>query len=239
MIGKAVFSLSKKEQKSYIAGSSGETVGRDKVTNNYFSFPRVGNPDDLFNKKDAEEKVIDYYEIGFEQLGVAEEDLDKIIQLMHRLSLTRLESLRPSQYPEKGVTNDHGRHLRGAIFAFGSEDYNGEWREHAASSIREMVSIFSNNDSAFIETLKKSYGESRLTEEIRQKIELTCSRIKKYYQFFTGVTHHQQAAITNGFRQLENPTCGNEDCLTGDSFKIVFRHFFVDMRKIIEELPNL
>ena len=185
------------------------------------------------------EKTLDFYQLGLQQLGIAEEQLKQIGNLIHVLSNIKLNGLRLSKYPEKGVTNDHHRHLQGAIFAFGTEEVNKEWREHAASSIREMLSIFSNSDEDFGKVMNKYRKNQKVEESDLKKIESACVKIKKYYQFFTGVTHHQQAAITNGFRQLEDPNTENEKCLTVENFKLVFKHFFVDMKKIIENIPNL
>ncbi|TSC83898.1 MAG: hypothetical protein G01um101413_701 [Parcubacteria group bacterium Gr01-1014_13] len=239
LISKVIFRFSKKEQNSYVAGSSGENVGRDKIVNYYFSSPGIGNSNDLLEGNEVQEKIVNFYEVGFKQLGISEEDINKISLLVYNLSRLKLDGLRPESYPAKGVTNDHRRHLRGAVFAFGSENYNEEWREHAASSIREMLSIFSANEDDFGKTLKDLFKKGAITVELFETIELSCSKIKKYYQFFTGVTHHQQAAITNGFRQLEDPTCENEKCLSVESFKRVFGSFFIDMKKIIENIPSV
>lgn len=182
---------------------------------------------------------LDFYQLGLSQLDFSQSEIIKAGRLIHILSIIKLEGLRPEKYPEKGVTNDHHRHLHGAIFAFGTESHNQEWREHAASSLREMISGFSSSESEFNINLSK-YGNAQKTQNSELvKVESVCIKIKKYYQFFSGVTHHQQAAITNGFRQLEEFDATNEKCLTTDSFKLVFRHFFIDMKKIIEIFPDL
>jgi len=182
---------------------------------------------------------LDFYQLGFGQLNISQSEIIKAGRLIHILSIIKLEGLRPDKYPEKGVTNDHHRHLQGSIFAFGTEGYNQEWREHAASSLREMISGFSSSELEFNKTLSE-YGNAQDPKNNELlKVESVCKKIKKYYQFFTGVTHHQQAAITNGFRQLEELDAENDKCLTVDSFKLVFRHFFIDMKKIIDIFPNL
>ncbi|KND51842.1 MAG: hypothetical protein ABA06_01115 [Parcubacteria bacterium C7867-001] len=184
-------------------------------------------------------EVSNFYQLGFGQLDISEEEISKAGRLIHVLSIIKLEGLRPEKYPAKGVTNDHHRHLQGALFAFGTEGVNHEWREHSASSIREMISGFASSELEFNENVSK-YGTNQNTnsDELK-KIESACKKIKKYYQFFTGVTHHQQAAITNGFRQLEDLSAENERCLSVDSFKLVFKHFFIDLKKIITVFPDL
>ena len=184
-------------------------------------------------------KSSDFYQLGLSQLDITGDQINKAGRLIHILSIIKLEGLRPDKYPEKGVTNDHHRHLQGAIFAFGTEGANQEWREHGASSIREMISAFSTSEVDFNNTVT-TYGNNQKPQNTQLKnIEAACIKIKKYYQFFSGVTHHQPAAIINGFRQLEDPNTENEKCQTTESFKLVFNHFFVDMKKIIEIFPDL
>lgn len=192
------------------------------------------------NRIDLEEKKpLDFYQTGLKLLDITEDQLVQIGSLIHKLSNIKLSGLRPSKYPEKGVSNDHHRHLQGAVFAFGSEGYNKEWREHTASSIREMLSIFSSDDEDFNKTINELGKDQEPALEELKKVEYACRKIKKYYQFFTGVTHHQPDAITNCFRQLEDHNAENEICLSAESFKIVSSHFFIDMKKIIENIPNI
>ncbi len=241
LINKTILRYSKKQQNFYKSNSLGEAIGRDKVTNNYFfSTPNVGNPEDLFNRElnseRMNEKIINFYEIGFAKLNIEEQEIKKVTNLIYKISQIRLNGLRQSKFPEKGSTNDHDRHIRGAIFAFGTENFNEEWKEHAASSLREMLSLFSGAEDDFGNALKDLSKEGLLTDADFSNIKSACIKIKKYYQYFTGITHHEPPAIINGYRQLVDYSAQSNICLSSDSFKRVFCDFFVNIKKIIENV---
>lgn len=181
----------------------------------------------------------DYYQLGLGSLNITEAELRQIGSLMHKLSNIRLDGLRSKKCPEKGTDNDHHRHLQGAVFAFGSENNNQEWREHFSSSIRDMLSLFSDSPDVFTNTLEELVREGKMLQEDFEKINEVCIKIKKYYQFFTGVVHHKPTTIINGFRQLENSEAENRECQTDDNFKLVAKHFFRDMKKIIVMIKSL
>lgn len=195
-------------------------------------------PDNLLKEQDSievnSEGIVDFFQEGFRQLNVTEVQLKDIGSLIHNLSNTHLNGLNNKKFPEKGVSNDYHRHIQGAIFAFGSEKYNQEWKEHAASSIREMLSIFVISENVFKEAYEKYYTGVAVDE----KALIIFSKIKPYYQYFTHIAHHQIDKSVYSYRVLEDEDANQEDCLDYNSFKKVFHHFFVDMIKILDNYES-
>jgi hypothetical protein len=189
--------------------------------------------DPLLKGKGYEDPKIhsDFYQNGFEQLEVTMEDIRNIGAFIHELSIFTISQRSSSKkLPLKGVTNDHHRHLNGAIFAFGSEKENVEWKEHSASSLREMISLWESGKN--FKLVVSAYCEESKREESDESEKL-CEKITNYYGYFTGVTHHQVAAIVHGYRFLEDVQAENGQCQGKESYKKVFKKFFVDLKKII------
>ena len=93
---------------------------------------------------------------------------------------------------------------RGAMFAIGSKKYgNEEWREHAASSVRELLHKWKRNVGYLADDFKKTFisrNDSFPTVETHSD---EYSRIVAYYSYFSCICHHEANDIIICARKLD------------------------------------
>lgn len=181
---------------------------------------------------------LDFYQEGFSRLNISQENIIKFGDLMHTLTTLKIVSLGRKKLPDKGISNDHHRHLQGGIFAYGTKKVNQEWKSHSACSIREMLDLFSEDPEAFEKEYLKLFSnkikKNKKWKSDFTQISLELRRIKFYYQYFSGIVHHQLDKTVHAYRTLENVIIDNVISVSDESFEKIFEKFFNSVNKIID-----
>ncbi len=113
--------------------------------------------------------------------------------------------------------------MKGAVFAVGAREYqNIEWKEHAASSLREVFHEWTNGDLAG--DFNKYYiDNTRLTNE--QKLLL--KTLRQQYQFFSGIAHHSHTKILHSMQALKGDVnLKYDNCIDDNLFIMEIKKFF-------------
>jgi len=93
---------------------------------------------------------------------------------------------------------------RGAVFAIGSRKYgNEEWREHAASSIRELLHRWKRNAAYLADDFKKTFISKNKSFPTVGTHRDEYGRITAYYSYFSCICHHEANDIIICARQLD------------------------------------
>ena len=183
LASKVVFYFSKKEKNSYVAGSSGETIGRDKVTINISS--AIGNPEDLFrNSAIASEENNEalFIKRGLDLLGLSQE------------SVTYLGNIFAIVFKENKSSRNGLSMLNGALYSLGSKGSNPEWREHCAGSLRELIHECRGEGQIanwFCQAFKAK--NSAFPNSTTHSTEY--ARIDGFYNYFSEIHHHNSLHI--------------------------------------------
>jgi len=115
--------------------------------------------------------------------------------------------------------------LHGALFAIDSKNYsNSEWREHSASSLREILHQWQDAgriSNAFNLAFPNNVPNMKSGAN-------TYRRLQNYYGYFSSICHHDVVGETHALRQIHSETTkGSQD----------FEKIFLEMAKnFIEEL---
>lgn len=130
------------------------------------------------------------------------------------------------------VTRNALTMLQGAIFALGTQKLkNPEWKEHCASSLREIFHEWSEGqiESDFA-LFYKNKGEKLTNDESESFKEF-----RLHYQYFTGIDHHNASTIQASLiALLKDNTLKLEDCYKDDVFIERVKGFFSKLSRIIE-----
>lgn len=204
LIGKAVFRIKKKERNTYVAGSSGEIIGRDKVTVNNFTFSKIGDPKELLNKSSA-----------FSQVSSGPNDMDLVSGSLNYLFVADNSFALESDRIEKIIIffqnvfdkNSNSRTsqslMRGAFFALLSEgNGNLEWEEHCASSLREFFHEWKGSAGAISAAFNKiKTPTSKNFPNMTNSKELY-DRKHLYYEYFSAKCHHKNDNAVRALRSI-------------------------------------
>lgn len=130
----------------------------------------------------------------------------------------------------KQVTRNAVTMLQGAVFAVGTKKQNNpEWKEHSASSLREIFHEWSEGqlESDFVNFFKNK-GEKLATNEAE-----TFKEFRQHYQYFTGIDHHNASTIQGSLISLlKDNTLKLEDCYKDEIFIERVKTFFLRLSEI-------
>ena len=131
---------------------------------------------------------------------------------------------------ERQVTRNALTMLQGAIFALGSKKENVEWKEHCASSLREIVHEWHGNGQDFCGEFREFFPNSpKATDTEAYK------NFKSYYGYFSGIGHHNASGIMGSLQNLKkDSTLKLEDCYKDDVFLESVKGFFTVVFEVIE-----
>lgn len=180
----------------------------------------MDNPKDpLLEKIISSEKYsqtsLNPFEEGLYIVGLTNEQIDIFGSFINEIyfKIEKIHGRQNRQITRNGLTM-----LRGAIFAIGTRKMNNiEWKEHCASSLREIFHEWKNSDfrSEFI-LIYKNTGEN-LSDDESGLFEL----FKLHYNYFSGIDHHNASKIMWSLRQmfqdesLKLPDCYNDEVFIG------------------------
>lgn len=137
-----------------------------------------------------------------------------------------------SKKQERQITRNALTMMKGAIFAIGTKKIgNLEWKEHCASSLREIFHEWSNGDmSSDFAQYYKLNGDG-LTEEEKLFFRI----FKNRYEYFSGVDHHESSKILFSLRTIKNDQLLKfEFCYKDETFINEVKDFFSALSKILE-----
>lgn len=141
------------------------------------------------------------------------------------------EKIRTRSRSPRQVTRNALTMLTGAVFALGSkESENIEWKEHCSSSLREILHEWEGNGHDFVSEFREYYPSSPKSTETE-----TYKQAKLYYQYFSGIGHHNASGILSALSALKKTsTLKLEDCYQDDIFIETVKGFLVCIAEIIE-----
>mgnify|MGYP000034051443 CR=1 FL=1 len=153
-------------------------------------------------------KSFDFYSLGLKALNENKTSIEKIGAIYNKIFDTN-ESCR------NGYTM-----LSGAIFALGSKEFNIEWKEHCAGSLRELLHDY--KDSGQIEkAFRKTYSCLPALKAERAKYDL----FNKYYGFFSDIHHHQYKHYIHKLRKLKSNEELKDIDFTSELFTEIVKDF--------------
>ncbi len=229
---KVTFWFQKNSKKINVSGSSGETVGRDKIVNNHFNFLGVGKPSKLLNQISVPAAITPTgtSDLITQSLGV-------LVIADATLTITASEVENITQFFQNVFDeNSNGRRsqslMKGAMFALISEKDNIEWREHCASSLREYFQGWDGDAgkiSGAFNAIKKT-GDSTFPNMGNNR-DLYI-KMQWYYRYFSAKRHHEHDNAVRALCQLHSNQDLKED--TPDLFKKTVAMFLTDMSGFVK-----
>ncbi|MBI4117682.1 MAG: hypothetical protein HY453_01205 [Parcubacteria group bacterium] len=168
--------------------------------------------------------ISDPFTDGLYLIGISKEQVENFGTFVNDL-YQKIRDTRKKQVTRNAVTM-----LQGAIFAIGTnKQHNPEWKEHCASSLREIFHEWSEGqlESDFVKFYKNegeklASNESEVFKEFRQ-----------HYQYFTGIDHHNASTIQGSLiALLKNNALKLEDCYKDDIFIERVKTFFSKLSEI-------
>lgn len=233
LIGKIVFHFHKKEQNSYVAGSSGETIGRDKIIINHFTLPGIGDPEKLLSESSVPPNVSP----EVKDTDLISDSLSILVKVDNSFALKSTEVEEIIVFFQSVFDNNsNGRTsqslMRGAFFALISENQgNLEWEEHCASSLREFFHEWKGSagaiSSAFNEVKKGGANNFPNMSNNRELYE----RKRIYYEYFSAKCHHEHDNAVRHLRSLHSNQKLKQD--SPELFKKTVTMFLTEMNDFI------
>lgn len=235
LVSKVVFYFSKKEQNSYVAGSSGETIGRDKVVinHNYFNTPGVGDSEKLL----SESAVSPSASSDVQKTDLVSNSLKALVAADNTFAVTSDDvTLITKFFQSVFDTNSNGRTslslMKGAFFALLSEAENKEWEEHCASSLREFFHEWKGSEGAISTAFNKIKKNGDTDFPTTGNNRALYERMHLYYEYFSAKCHHEH---DNGIRALRTIHSDQElKHETVDVFKKTIAMFFTEMSNFVK-----
>lgn len=161
---------------------------------------------------------------GLYQSGITNEQLITIGKFFN----TIYEKVRNKK--ERQVTRNAVTMLQGAMFALGTKEYNIEWKEHTSSSLREIIHEWEGNGFDFCADFREFFPNSPKANETE-----FYKRLKLYYNYFSGIGHHNASGIMGSLTSLKNDaTLKLEDCYKDEIFLSAVKEFVSISLEIIE-----
>lgn len=177
-------------------------------------------------QKDIVSVELDLFSDGLLIIGLSNDQINSLGSFINSL-YQRVRDEHKLQVTRNGLTM-----LQGAIFAVGTKKLkNPEWKEHCASSLREIFHEWKEGDlsSDFILFYKKK-GEKLTTEESDNFREF-----RLHYYYFSGIDHHNASMIQNSLINiLKDNSLKLEDCYKDEIFIDRVKDFFLKLSKIFE-----
>lgn len=132
--------------------------------------------------------------------------------------------------------------FQGAIFALGSKkDGNIEWKEHCASSLREIIHEWEGVGIDFAGEFREFYPNSPKAAETE-----VYKNFKHCYGYFSGIGHHNASGIMGSLSSLrKDSNLKLEDCYQDEIFLETVKKFFslifeiVGFSKITPPITNI
>ena len=140
------------------------------------------------------------------------------------------EKIRNKNRPRQ-VTRNALSMLNGAIFSLGTkEEKNIEWKEHCASSLREIIHEWEGNGHDFCGEFREFFPNSPKSDQSE-----AYKNLKLSYGYFSGIGHHNASGIMSSLIALKKDSnLKLEDCYRDDVFIEVVKDFFKTTFQIIE-----
>ena len=166
--------------------------------------------DPLLRKKNKEERV-DLYTaedpitVGQKESGITDLEIEEVVNFVHSLYIIKARGRKNTD-----IANDVNRHIHGALYALGTGSRNPEYIEHAASSLREMLHMWSGWEQ-MRDTICIQIGKSSNEDH---KIRNQCERIWNFYGLFSALAHHNLDGVVGKYRAInrEMYKVSNEEC---------------------------
>ena len=186
------------------------------------------------NEEKTDNKI-DLYSIGLSELGLVKNEIEEIGKFFFYM-YSKLNASRK----DRNIARNPLSMLKGAVSAFATKTFNNiEWREHCASSLREIFHGFSN-DGEWTYSFKKIFFEN---EEMPEELKSLVSLAKLHYSYFSGIDHHEPSQIIGNFQSIllykgkliERGGIKLENHSDNDFIEIV-NDFFLNIKEIISLL---
>jgi len=167
-----------------------------------------------------------FFNDGLYLAGITTEQLETIGAFFNDL----YEKIRNKKTPRQ-VTRNAITMLNGAVFALGTKEYgNIEWKEHCASSLREIIHEWEGSGVSFAGEFREFYPNSPKTDGTEAYKDF-----KTCYGYFSGIGHHNASGIMGSLANLKkDSTLKLEDCYKDDIFLETVKKFFALIVEIIE-----
>ncbi len=165
------------------------------------------------------------YKKGLYVLGYSDEQIEELGAFFNEV-FEKMRHAHSMQVTRNGLT-----FFQGAIFALGSKELgNVEWKEHCASSIREVFHEWWGNGKEFNSDFRDFFPKSPSADTTE-----TYKNLKLAYQYFSGIAHHNASGIIGSLSALKkDQSLKLEDCYTDDIFLGTLKTHFADLNKLIE-----
>ena len=186
----------------------------------------IGNPSDLLEKGSIiDEPIFRVYENGLKTLDLADTQIDRYGEFLNDFYEKKAKKFNVQ------ITRNAMTMLKGAIFALDTKKLNNyEWKEHCASSLREIFHEWPNGDLSNDFALLYKSKEDGLTDEEK----LYFKEFKNRYEYFSGVDHHDSSKILFSMRALKNDqNIKFNFCHKDEVFINEVKDFFVALAKMI------
>lgn len=215
--------------------SNVKKIVKGNTINNYYYSPdvsKVANQGDALENPNSARKTVSLFEEGLlilknNRLPVTSDNVDFIGDIYSKV------------FCNEGVCKNGTAMIRGAICGIGSKNYgNSEWKEHAASSVREILHkwkgvpglIFNSFDDTFNKCKKIDFPALNGIYE-----DIFYERMKLYYSYFSGKCHYDENRL-HPLQGLLNDKFIKLDSETDEIFMKVFFNFFEESRIFMEKL---
>lgn len=140
---------------------------------------------------------------------------------------------------EKAGSEKNGeKTVEAAIFALGSSGLRApQWREQAASALRELLHDWKGGNggsiaTAFCDTFRGKYP--KFPDSTDPQGQPFYQKMQRYYAFFTGVCHVDSQKLLIALRGLRGPEIQRGDCDDRMFIKIV-AEFLQDLHSFFDE----
>jgi len=166
------------------------------------------------------EELSTYEEIiksGYYELDIEPKTIERMGETFNQLFIK-------NKIERNGLT-----YLKGVVFALGSKRYNPEWREHCASSLRELFHHWGGDDgkisTAFNTAFRSFSRDDKFTSKDdsfpNSKNSTIYFRFRLFYNFFSSVCHHNIFGMTKNYRLLYGEDVKGNDISEAQFIKVV------------------
>lgn len=181
--------------------------------------------------------------------GLDANNVDEIDILSHGQLILQISALESEQIGAKWnnfysvvqtkrnrqVTRNAATMIQGAIFAVGSVRVNNlEWKEHCASSLREIVHEWSGLEQLKIDFQLVFRHPNKLSEDDR----LVLSEIYEHYKYFSSVAHHEASNAMQSLQHiLKDQSIKIDQALSQEMFISRTKYFFELLKYVPQVMP--
>ncbi|KKS81040.1 MAG: hypothetical protein UV55_C0023G0002 [Candidatus Gottesmanbacteria bacterium GW2011_GWC1_43_10] len=143
----------------------------------------------------------------------------------------------------KEVENKHKRQitrnaltmLRGAVFAVGTSSQNNpEWKEHCASSLREIFHEWDGKDEIKSD-IASIYNHNNSKGGLTIDENRTLAAFWLLYRYFSAVDHHEASGAMHSLQEFKkDDSVKIENCMAENIFLDTAKDFFAHLSRIME-----